>query len=181
LSGNDFFREEYMKRFLFVLILISVLVIPAFSGIRASADTEGIMAYCTRVDLEEAYGEDRIAAWSRMEPNVVDRAIRNASSEIDGFLISGGYTVPLSGPPENLKKYCIDIAAANLILSCGVLDTDPGGKAIVDEAKNARQFLAKVAEGKYRIPGYVDRNTEVSHPPAGVRVSALPRLDLRAY
>ena len=139
------------------------------------------MAYCDRADLEEAYGKDRITAWSRAEPGVVDRAIRNASSEIDGFLISGGYTVPLSGPPENLIKYCIDIAAANLLLSCGVLDHDPGGKAIVDEAKNARHFLAKVAEGKYRIPGYVDRNTEVSSPPGGVKVSALPRLDMRGY
>ena len=65
------------------------------------------MAYCTRADLEAAYGEDRITGWSRVtagneDAPMADRAIRNASAEIDGYLISGGYAVPLSGPPENL-------------------------------------------------------------------------------
>jgi len=179
-----------MKKILLVMFLVSVLIIPALAGTFSSTDINfpfgkhdsgGLMGYCTQLDLEEAYGEDRIAAWSRMVPSVVERAIRNASSEIDGFLISGGYAVPLPGPPENLKKYCIDIAVANLIVSVGVLDEDPGGKAIVEEAKTARGFLAKVAEGKYRIPGYVDRNQEVSLPSGGVKVSALPRMDFRGY
>ena len=179
-----------MKKILGVLLLILALVVPVFSGQLASVKAdfplgnfgvEGIMAYCTQIDLEAAYGEDRISGWSRMDSNVVDRAIRNASSEMDGFLISGGYTVPLSGPPENLKKYCIDIAAANLVLSAGVLENDPGGKAILEEAKNARHFLEKVAEGKFRIPGYANADDELSAPPGGIKVSAPPRMDLRGY
>jgi phage gp36-like protein len=136
--------------------------------------------YCTPADLHDAYGEDRITGWSRRDPATVDRAIRNASAEIDGYLISGGYTVPLVPTPENLRKYCIDIAMAALVIHVGVLDNDPGGKAIIEEAKNARQFLGKVAEGKFRIPGYADEKT-VSTPPDGVRVSAMPRMDLRRF
>jgi phage gp36-like protein len=178
-----------MKKFLFVLLLISAFVIPVFAGVSHNAtdspggnyEAEGIMAYCNQNDLEAAYGEDRIIAWSRMDLDTVERAVRNASVEIDGYLISGGYKVPLSGPPENLKKYCIDIAAANLVISAGVLDNDPGGKAILEEAKNARQFLTKVAEGKFKIPGYAEGDEKGSDPPGGVKVSSMPRMDLKGY
>jgi len=179
-----------MKRAFIVLLLVLAFAVPAFAGTLASVEedsprgkfeAEGIMAYCTQKDLEAAYGEDRIIAWSRMDSAAIERALRNASAEIDGYLISGGYSVPLSGPPENLKKYCIDIATANLVISAGVLENDPGGKAILDEAKNARYFLTKVAEGKFKIPGYAEGDKEGSAPPGGVMVSASPRLDLSRF
>ncbi len=178
-----------MKKILIVLLLLFAFFIPVFAGVSNNAESdsprgkinvEGIMAYCTQNDLEAAYGADRIAGWSRMDADAVDRAIRNASAEIDGYLISGGYPVPISGPPENLRKYCVDIAIANLIRSAGVLENDSGGKAIIEEAHNARQFLTKVAEGKFKIPGYVKDN-EVSQPPGGVKVSTMPRVDLRGF
>jgi phage gp36-like protein len=173
-----------MKKFLTVLLLVLALIVPVFAGISNNAkenfEPGVIMGYCVKTDLEDAYGADRIAGWSRLDSNAVDRAIRNASAEIDGYLISGGYAVPLSGPPENLRKYCIDIAAANLVISAGVLDNDPGGKAVIEEAKNARQFLTKVAEGKFKIPGYANEE-EVSAPPGGVLVSTMPRMDLTGF
>jgi hypothetical protein len=30
------------------------------------------MAYCTITDLQAAYGEDKISAWSRMDPDAVE-------------------------------------------------------------------------------------------------------------
>ena len=137
--------------------------------------------YCTREDLAAAYGEDRVTGWSFAAPDAAARAIRNASAEIDGYLISGGYTVPIVPVPENLRKYCIDIAAANMVLSAGVLENDPGGKAIIEEAKNARHFLERVAEGRFRIPGYSEGDTKASAPAGGVYVSARPRLDMRGF
>ncbi|MDR1587302.1 MAG: DUF1320 domain-containing protein [Treponema sp.] len=177
-----------MKKIVLVLLLISALVAPAFAGIGHADPVLGfpgggeIMGYCTLADLEDAYGADRISFWSRLDPDTVDRAIASATAEIDGYLISGGYTVPLSGPPRNLQKYCVDIAAANLVISAGVLENDPGGKAVLEEAKNARHYLTKVAEGKFKIPGYAGSEGEVSKPPSGnVRVSGQRRLDLRGY
>jgi phage gp36-like protein len=177
-----------MRKFLLVLLLGSALVAPVFAGAgHAGAVLEfpgggEIMGYCTQADLEDAYGADRISGWSRLDPDTVDRAIISATAEIDGYLISGGYTVPLSGPPRNLQKYCVDIAAANLVISAGVLENDPGGKAVLEEAKNARHYLTKVAEGKFKIPGYAGAEDEVSKPPSGnVRVSGWRRLDLRGY
>jgi phage gp36-like protein len=120
-------------------------------------------------------------AVTRTKITAIERAVKNASAEIDGYLISGGYKVPLPGPPGNLKKYCINIATANLVISAGVLDNDPGGKAILEEAKNARYFLTKVSEGKFKIPGYAEGNEEGSEPPGGVMVSTSPRLDLTRF
>jgi phage gp36-like protein len=179
-----------MKKILLVLFFVLALLFPAFSGTAKNAgesfsfrnfDAEGIMAYCTLEDLEAAYSAEQIGAWSRLDPDKVDKAIQNASAEIDGYLISGGYAVPLSGPPQNLKKYCVDIAAASLIRGAGILSNDPGGEAALEEAKNARHYHGKITEGKYKIPGYVNPDSELSTPPGGIKVSSPPKLDLRGF
>lgn len=139
------------------------------------------MAYCTVEDLYNAFGQDNINGWSRLDPDTVDRAIANAGAEIDGYLLSGGYPVPLDPPPANIRKYAIDLAGLNLINGYGLMANDDGSKGIVEQAKSARRYLEKVAEGKYRIPGYAEEG-ETSLPPSGnVQVSARSRLDLEAY
>lgn len=139
------------------------------------------MAYCTITDLYDAFGEENVNGWSRLDPDAVDRAIANASAEIDGYLLSGGYPVPLDPTPTNVRKYAIDLAALNLVNGYGLMSNDDGTKGIVEQAKTARQYLGKVAEGKYRIPGY-SQEGETSRPPSGnVQVSSGPRLDWRGY
>jgi phage gp36-like protein len=172
-----------MKQFLFMLFMAFAIGtgVEVFASTR-SKESEGSMAYCSSTDLQNAYGEATIAGWSRLNPDTVDRAITDAGAEIDGYLLSGGYTVPLPGaPPANVKKYCIDIACANLVLGSGVMDIDPGGKAVLEQAKIARQYLTKVAEGKFIVP-LVSGDHEVSKPPSGgVQIRTRARLDLRGY
>jgi phage gp36-like protein len=173
-----------MRKFFF--ILWAVIITALGTGVEVFASTqhtkrEDLMAYCSLSDLQNTYGEDRIAGWSRLNPDIADRAITDAGAEIDGYLLSGGYTIPLKGTPANIKKYCIDIACANLVLSAGVMDIDPGGKAVLEQAKMARQYLTKVAEGKFIVPGASGDN-EVSKPPTGgIQVRTRARLDLRGY
>ncbi|MDR3355624.1 MAG: DUF1320 domain-containing protein [Spirochaetaceae bacterium] len=172
------------------LILTMALAMTAGSGVglfastqNSISETEGIMPYCTIDDLNAAYGEDRITGWSRLNPDTVDRAITDAGAEIDGYLLSGGYPVPLPGAPATVKKYCVDITSANLVLSAGVLDGDPGGKAVLEQAKIARSYLAKVAEGKFKIPGYSsgEGETVTAAVSGNVRARSPERLDLRGY
>lgn len=139
------------------------------------------MAYCTIGDLQGAYGADRIAGWSRYNAETAEKAAADASAEIDGYLLSGGYAVPLPGAPETVKKYCVDIACANLVISAGVLRDDPGGEAVVNQAKIARRYLEKVAEGKFRIPGCAADGEAVKAPSGGVQVRTRERLDMRGY
>jgi phage gp36-like protein len=175
--------EEKMKKMFFVFATVMAIAVGTSVEVFASthSDLEGDMAYCTLSDLQAAYGEDRIAGWSRLNPDTVDRAVSDASAEIDGYLLSGGYSVPLRGAPANIKKYTIDIACANLVLSAGVLESDPGGKAVLEQAKIARNYLTKVAEGKFVIPGY-SADGEVSKPPSGnIQTRSDAKLDLRGY
>lgn len=170
-----------MKKLFF--FFVPAIAIGSGAGLFGFAQNkrEVAMAYCTIADLQGAYGEDRISAWSRLNPDTAERAIVNAGAEIDGYLLSGGYQVPLAGTPENIKKYAIDIACANLVVSAGMLEADPGGKAVYEQAKIARQYLTKVAEGKFVIPGY-GAEGEVSKPPSGnVRTRSDAKLDWRGY
>jgi hypothetical protein len=64
----------------------------------------------------------------------------------------------------------------------GVLESDPGGKAVLEQVKIARQYLTKVAEGKFAVPGYNAGTNEVSKPPTGgVQARTGAKLDLRGY
>ena len=170
-----------MKKLFFLFALIIAIGSGAGLFSLAQNKTEVGMAYCTIADLQKAYGEDRISAWSRLNPDTADRAIIDAGAEIDGYLLSGGYPVPLPGSPANIKKYAIDIACANLVVSGGMLEADPGGKAVYEQAKIARQYLTKVAEGKFVIPGY-SAEGEMSKPPSGnVQTRTDAKLDWRGY
>lgn len=167
-----------MKRF-FVLML-SLLCIGLTAGFAEPCSRkEGCMAYCTIEDMQTTYGNERIAAWSAVDAERAEKAIADASAEIDGYLLSGGYTVPLAGTPATIKKYCVDIACAALIISTGMLENDPGGKAVVEQADIARRYLDKVAQGKYKIPGY-DENS--SKPPSGnIQAVSMTRMDWKGY
>lgn len=139
------------------------------------------MAYCTVEDLQDTYGNDRIAAWSAVDADRAEKAIADASAEIDGYLLSGGYTVPLTGNQPTIKKYCVDIACASLIISTGMLENDPGGKAVVDQADIARRYLDKVAQGKYKIPGF-DETGKGSQPPSGnIQAVSMQRMNWQGY
>ena len=170
------------KMVIMLLVLCAALGFATIAP-QKSKETEGIMAYCTVADLQDAYGEDRISAWSRVDPDRAEKAIYDAGAEIDGYLLSGGYSVPLAGTPATIKKYCVDITCANLIISAGVLDSDPGGDAVIEQAKIARRYLEKAAEGKFKIPGYnIGGDSEVTGPPSGnVQFRSRERLDLRGY
>jgi phage gp36-like protein len=172
--------------FIFLLALATVTIVAAGSGagllFPAQTDREAGMSYCTVADLRDTYGEDRIGAWSRVDPDRAEKTIYDAGAEIDGYLLSGGYTVPLAGTPSTIRKYCVDIACANLIISAGALDSDPSGDAVIEQAKIARRYLEKVAEGKFKIPGYSTGGGEVTGPPSGnVQARSMERLDLEGY
>lgn len=169
-----------MKRF-FVLLL-SLLYIGLTVGFAEPCSRkEGCMAYCTIEDLQSTYGNERIAAWSAVDAERAQKAIADASAEIDGYLLSGGYTVPLSGNQPTIKKYCVDIACASLIISTGMLENDPGGKAVVEQADIARRYLDKVAQGKYKIPGFDDTGKGSKPPTGNIQAVSMQRMNWKGY
>ena len=170
-----------MKKLL--VIFLSLLCIGISTGFATDLqDEEAGMAYCTIEDLQDTYGNERIAAWSAVDADRAEKAIADASAEIDGYLLSGGYTIPLSGNPATIKKYCVDIACASLVISCGLLENDPGGKAVVEQADIARRYLDKVAQGKYKIPDHDPNTAEGSKPPSGnIQAVSMGRMNWQGY
>jgi phage gp36-like protein len=139
------------------------------------------MAYCTQQDLITTFGEDNIRGWSRGDTDTVERAIKGSQAEIDGYLISGGYTVPLNPVPPHITEYCVALAAAKLLSGNGVNLDDSGEQAILDQAKVARSYLKEVAKGNFRIAGY-SKEGEISRPPAGrVQITSGKKLDWKGY
>ena len=79
------------------------------------------------------------------------QAIERAGSEIDGYLVSGGYDVPLAVVPPNIKNYAVDMAVYNFAVAVGMTD-DQAAEELREKAKVAREFLRLVGQGKMRIP-----------------------------
>lgn len=110
------------------------------------------MAYAVQQDIIDRYGEDAFFSafdWDGVDdvdPDVVTRALEDASDEIDGYL-AGRYSLPLSTIPKILVFQCVDIA---LYRGSGV-----SGASQTDDKKerynNAIRFLTKVAEGKISL------------------------------
>ena len=139
------------------------------------------MAYCTKADLEQAFGASLISSWSDGSAEKVQHAIDNADGVIDGYLISGGYRIPINPVPKNLNVYAVDLAAYNLLTAKGVHDS-PGDKAIIDRAKDARSFFSKVASGHFRIPVPTEDGPDEARPSGSIiKVSAPERIDLSGY
>lgn len=137
------------------------------------------MAYCLKSDLEDAVSDaTRIDIWSGGDDRNVDKAIELSESEIDGYLISGGYIVPLNPVPNNVKGYATDIALYNLAKAHGIAD-NAADKALADAADKALKFFQGVASGRYRIPTSGDG--EVSRPAGKVYVKSYSKLNLGGY
>lgn len=76
------------------------------------------MVYATVEDFVGNFGEDEAVMLSNLDDpqavtvqeSVIDQAIADSSSLIDGYLRSGGYTLPLSAEVQVLTRASCDIA-----------------------------------------------------------------------
>lgn len=139
------------------------------------------MAYCTKADLEAAFGAPKIASWSSGKDAAVQHAIDHADGVIDGYLLSGGYTIPISPVPQSVRGYAVDLAVYSLLKSKGISESE-GDKAIISAAKDARTYFEKVGTGRLRIPLPTrEKPSEAMPGESTVRVAALPALDWTGY
>lgn len=75
------------------------------------------MSYAIATDMLESFGSAEMRQLTDIEqprlnavnPVVMERALRNASDLIDGYLV-GRYAVPLANPPAALRVHCCGVA-----------------------------------------------------------------------
>lgn len=111
--------------------------------------------YATISDIIDRYSEEQLLlAFDRdgdgevdendAEESVADKALSDASEEIDGYL-AGRYSLPLSTVPKILTFFCVDIAIYK-----GSVET-----AVSEEKRkrydDAIKFLGLVAQGKIQL------------------------------
>lgn len=126
-------------------------------------------AYCTKADIYP----DQIATAivvkltddtglkTEMDDDteaVVDKAITDASAEIDGYA-QKIYTVPLTPVPDLIVKYCVDIAIYNMYAR----RDNPVPETRRDRYYQAVAYLKLVTKGEAAL-GAATPPTEVSSP-----------------
>lgn len=111
------------------------------------------MSYCSLDDAKAAMSRGLLDNIEGAEGGgaKAQQAIERADSEIDGYLVSGGYDVPLALVPPNIKNYAVDLAVYNFAVAIGMTD-DQAAEELREKAKVAREFLRLVGQGKMRIP-----------------------------
>jgi len=110
------------------------------------------MAYCTEADIINQLPEEKLIELTDddgdgvADTGVVDKAITDADTEIDGYL-SGRYTLPFSSAPPILNKLSVDIAIWNLYSR---------KKTVLDEVREKRYnaavaMLKLIAKGEVKL------------------------------
>jgi phage gp36-like protein len=123
----------------------------------------------TRRELIERTNRDVDGAQAVNE-SVLDRALQDASDEIDGYL--GGYDLPFAAPPPRLVRLCCDLAWASL-----------WPDAVIDPQQKpewARRRDAAIEALKGVAAGEIDLGLPAQAPKAAVaRTAGNPRIFTR--
>jgi phage gp36-like protein len=109
------------------------------------------VTYATVADLRDRLGLARLTQLTDIEdpatgvPNdaVAQRALEDASAEIDGYLI-GRYALPLAAAPAVLRVHALTIAHYRLL-------GHTADEATQADYKATRSYLMAVAEGKVSL------------------------------
>lgn len=117
--------------------------------------------YATRDDLIARFGVQRIEALEKaiskvVDPAVSETAIRDAT-ELANSYIASRYGLPLSGVPESLKKYVLDIALYTLYAQ---KPTEEATKRY----EEALTWLNRISVGRVilQLPANPDAGTDTS-------------------
>jgi phage gp36-like protein len=107
------------------------------------------MSYATVQDLVDRFGEREIVELTDrklaqvIDETIAQRALDDASAEIDGYLASR-CTLPLAHVPSVLVRICADMARYNL-------SGDNATEVISQRYKDAVAFLTRVSNGQVSL------------------------------
>lgn len=103
------------------------------------------MAYCTKEDMIDRFGEEELVQLTDrsgagvIDDTVLERAISDASAEIDAYL-AGRYSLPLAAAPPVLCRMCANMARHALY-------KDAAPEAVASANDGAVRVLRDIARG----------------------------------
>ncbi|MGL4986985.1 MAG: phage protein Gp36 family protein [Treponemataceae bacterium] len=107
--------------------------------------------YCSTEDIYTSFGRERTTNIVTNANIVLEEQIKNACGEIDGYVSSGGYFVPIESPPVIIKSICVDLVILKLLTSAGI-NQDEFDKLLGKRIDKSYEFLKNIASGKFLLP-----------------------------
>lgn len=107
------------------------------------------MSYASQADMEARFGERELinltdrTGQGAVDVSVLERALADASAEIDGFL-AARYELPLSSTPVVLVRICADLARY-------YLHDDHAPDQVVERRKAAVATLRSLSRGEVSL------------------------------
>ena len=129
------------------------------------------MAYITAAELDNALPAD---VRNRATVAQKGQVIASASSEVDGYLRSAGYVLPLISWDEALKEHAAAIAAYRLAVATGLLKAESlKDSTLYANSQAALTYLQRIVDGTL-TPGIKDSGV-ASEPLSGPQMVTNPR------
>ena len=125
------------------------------------------MPYATRSDLVDRSGATEIAQREKMLPQgAIDRALDDASSDIDGYL-AARYAVPITPPPLSLVRLACDIARYRIL-------GDSASENVRGRYKDAIAAVRDIGAGRSRLTEL--EQSAAARDSATVEIVSAPRI-----
>lgn len=108
------------------------------------------MSYCTQADLVNRFSNEELLALTdrsntgQVDSLVVEQAIADAASEINGYVLAAGYDLPLPEVPTIVRAYACDIARYRLY-------DDHAVEQVQKRYDDAVKFLRLLSENKVSL------------------------------
>ncbi|WP_286694978.1 gp436 family protein [Spongiibacter sp. UBA1325] len=107
------------------------------------------MAYLSQQALADRFGTYELEQLAPdgsggIDPTKINAAIADAGNEIDIYLTSGGYPLPLTPVPPVIEAYACDVARYRLY-------DDEATEQVNKRYEQALKFLKAVAKGEIRL------------------------------
>jgi phage gp36-like protein len=121
------------------------------------------MAYATRSDIEDVFGEDNVLKWADLDNDQVTSkiaariatALADVDAYVNDFLRAGPYTVPLTATYRTVTRAAATLAGVWLYEARGVQDVnDVTGAPLHKLAwhkRSAEDILRRIVSGGIRL------------------------------
>lgn len=117
-------------------------------------------------------------AFSTLPVGTIDKSLVWASSYANSK-IKKRYTLPLTAWGEDLRSAVCDLAGLRLLRIRGFKPGSGASQAVIDAAKEAKDWLEEISTGDAELDGALDSTTEIDE--AGTLTASDPAADFTFY
>lgn len=124
--------------------------------------------YCSRKDIERAYGKNNVGRWADLDSNkdteeIEDRIqyqIVQAGNEVDGDLSQSPYGTPFEEPYPDVIVYLCALKAGILLYMGRRIASDDLQNQVSQQQKHYQELVNKINADRFKILNVARRSTK---------------------